>query len=97
MYGIDEAAASRHVMDITVENHTVSTASRSGWRVTARLPWRLLQGGGGVFTGDEPAQDILVSATRQLPLMTHTTLCTDHLRLTVAAVVLVARRIGDGA
>eukprot|EP01043_Picozoa_sp_COSAG02_P030307 COSAG02_NODE_1928_length_10338_cov_85.895888_5_plen_480_part_00 len=66
MYGIDEAAASRHVMDITVENQTDSAGSLSGWRVTARLPWRLLQGGGGLFPGDEPAQGTLVSANMQL-------------------------------
>ena len=67
MYGIDEAAASRHVMDITVENQTDSADGLPGWRVTARLPWRLLQGGGGLFPGDEPAQGTLVSSNMQLP------------------------------
>ena len=56
VYGMDEDEASQHTMDVSVENRTDAaqgTASAVGWRVTARLPWRLLQGGGGLFAGED--------------------------------------------
>ena len=69
---MDEDEASQHTMDVSVENRTDAaqgTASAVGWRVTARLPWRLLQGGGGLFAGEDDVAGsaALVSPPSKMP------------------------------
>ena len=88
-YGLDEAASEQHTVDVSVQNRTYDGGSNVGtgvgWRVTARLPWRLLNGGGGtsLHAGEEqPAKDsgsYLVRCQAPIPIFYNHTRVTKTL------------------